>query len=51
MVNPVIAVSFDTPAVGEHTIAILEELKFTNQQISDMQKNNAVYQAEITSKL
>jgi crotonobetainyl-CoA:carnitine CoA-transferase CaiB-like acyl-CoA transferase len=47
-----IAVTFHKPEVGEDTLSILEELHFTKEQISDLQKNGVIYQAdEITSKL
>ena len=44
------AVSFEKPRIGEHTVSILQELKYTDEKISSLQKGGAVYQAQ-NSKL
>ncbi|XP_064391536.1 alpha-methylacyl-CoA racemase-like isoform X2 [Halichondria panicea] len=43
--------SFGQPEIGEHTVEVLKELSFSQQDIQELMDNNTIAQSEPTSKL
>ena len=43
--------SHTRPDIGEHTVDVLKELKYTDKQIKELLENRTVYQCDSEAKL
>ena len=43
--------SHTRPDIGEHTVDVLKELKYTDKQIKELLENGTVYQCDSEAKL